>query len=233
MKLRVLGFAGVAAALLVLTACSSSPASGGSANGSASSKAPAGLIQAGTLTACIDPEYAPLEYYADATGGEIIGFDADGIRAVAKHWGVEPTFEVTSFDGLMPATAIRQSCDIIFGGLYMSEARLAIADAAPVHERRSRRVVADPPLAAKLAQARGPLCGLTVATQAASSELGDVDRAEREVRRRRQEADHAQRVPQDRRDRAGRAQRQRRRPRRDERRRRLHGHAERGQARGR
>jgi ABC-type amino acid transport substrate-binding protein len=169
MKLRVLGFAGVAAALLVLTACSSSPASGGS--GGSAPKAPAGLIQAGTLTACIDPEYAPLESYKNGSSGDVVGFDADGVRALAKHWGVTPKFNVTSFDGLMPSLNAGR-CDIVWSGLYQSDARKAISDSAP-YMQAGPTVVAAPALAAKLHK-QEDLCGLRVVTQSASANSADV-----------------------------------------------------------
>ena len=167
MKLRVLGFAGVAAAALVLTACSSSPAAGGSA----SSKAPAGLIQAGTLTACIDPEYAPLESYKNGSSGDVVGFDADGVRALAKHWGVTAKFNITSFDGLMPALNASR-CDIVWSGLYQSDARKAISDSAP-YMQAGPTAVAAPALAGKLRK-QEDLCGLRVVTQSASANSADV-----------------------------------------------------------
>ncbi|WP_285114162.1 ABC transporter substrate-binding protein [Leifsonia sp. fls2-241-R2A-40a] len=167
MKLRVLGFAGVAAAALVLTACSSTAASGGSA----SSKAPAGLIQSGTLTACIDPEYAPLESYKNGSSGDIVGFDADGVRALADHWGVKAKFAVTSFDGLMPGLNAGR-CDIVWSGLYESDARKAIADSSP-YMQAGPTAVAAPGLARKLGK-QEDLCGLRVVTQSASANSTDV-----------------------------------------------------------
>ncbi|MGO4103005.1 transporter substrate-binding domain-containing protein [Leifsonia sp. YAF41] len=173
MKKTMIGLvAGVSAALL-LSGCAagatndSKPAE----NSGAESAAPTGLVNEGFFTACIDPEYPPLEYYADSTGGDIIGFDADGIRAVATHWGVEPKFEVTSFDGLMPGLQSGK-CDAIFGGLYMSEARLQIADASAVMNA-GPAVLADPKLAAKLEKPED-LCGLKVVTQSASSNSASV-----------------------------------------------------------
>jgi polar amino acid transport system substrate-binding protein len=167
MKLRVLSFAGIAAAALVLTACSSSPAAGGSA----SSKAPAGLLNANTLTACIDPEYAPLESYKNGSSGEIVGFDADGVRALADHWGVTPKFNVTSFDGLMPALNASR-CDIVWSGLYQSDARKAISDSSP-YMQAGPTAVAAPALAGKLHE-QEDLCGLRVVTQSASANSADV-----------------------------------------------------------
>lgn len=172
MKKTMIGLVATASAALLLSGCAASAAESKPAdNADSASNAPAGLVNDGFFTACIDPEYPPLEYYADSTGGDIIGFDADGIRAVATHWGVEPKFEVTSFDGLMPGLQSGQ-CDAIFGGLYINEARLQVADAAPVMNAGPAALAA-PKLAAKLSKPED-LCGLRVATQAASSNSASV-----------------------------------------------------------
>ena len=170
MKFRALGLAAVAASALLLTACASAAASTDTASGG-NSNAPDGLVTPGAATACIDPEYAPLEYYENGSDGEITGFDADAVRALADHWGVEAKFEVTSFDGLMPGLQSSR-CDFIFGGLYMSEERLQVADAAPIMNAGPAALAA-PGLAAKLSEPED-LCGLRVVTQAASSNSASV-----------------------------------------------------------
>ncbi|GAA4359986.1 transporter substrate-binding domain-containing protein [Microbacterium rhizosphaerae] len=172
MNQRVLGLAAVAAAALLLSACSSGASdSGASHPTAAAAKAPAGLMQAGTLSVCIDPEYAPLEYYKNGSSGDVVGFDADGARALATYWGVTPKFDVTSFDGLMPALNASR-CDIVWSGLYQSEARKAIADSS-AYMQAGPTVVAAPALAAKL-KAKDDLCGLRVVTQSASANSDDV-----------------------------------------------------------
>lgn len=170
MKKSLFILAAAATMTLALSACSggaTEPAS----DGAASANEPEGLVNAGTLTACIDPEYAPLEYYADSTGGDIIGFDADGIRALADHWGIDYKFEVTSFDGLMPGLQSGK-CDVIFGGLYMSEDRLKIADAAPI--MNAGPAVLATPETAKTISKPEDLCGLRVVSQAASANAASI-----------------------------------------------------------
>lgn len=171
MNIRALGVAAVlvAASALSLTACSSSSSADTSSN--AGSKAPAGLMQSGTLTACIDPEYAPLEYYKNGSSGDIVGFDADGVRALAAKWGVTAKLVPTSFDGLMPALQAGR-CDILWSGLYRSPARAAVADSAPVMQAGPVAIAA-PDLAGKLSTAED-LCGLRVVTQSASSNSASV-----------------------------------------------------------
>lgn len=91
---------------------------------------PEGLAEEGVVSFCIDPEYPPMEFYDEGTGGEIVGFDADMQRAIAAEWGVEIEFVVTAFDGLMPGLQ-SERCDILMSGLYLSEERLEVADGTP------------------------------------------------------------------------------------------------------
>lgn len=154
--------AAAAALILLASGCASTEPSAPSAG----AEGPEGLVTPGVLTACIDPEYAPLEYYANGSDGEIIGFDADGIRALAEEWGVEVEMLVTSFDGLMPQLQAG-ACDMIFGGLYMTDERLEIADASPVM-LAGPSVLTRPELVDSI-QEKTDLCGLRVAAQAASA----------------------------------------------------------------
>lgn len=154
--------------LLALSGCS---ASAGDEAAAGNSNTPKDLVKAGQVTLCIDPEYPPLEYYADGSGGDIVGFDADAGRALADHWGVQVKFEVTSFDGLMPGLQTGR-CDIILGGLYTSPARMEVADAAPIMNAGPAAIAA-PGLAGEL-KTKLDLCGRKVVAQAASSNAASV-----------------------------------------------------------
>lgn len=161
---RIIAAAAVATVLAGCSAQASPAPQGGAA-------APAGLTSSGKFTLCIDPEYAPLEYYENGSSGNIVGFDADAARALAKHWGVEAKFEVTTFDGLMPGLQAKR-CDAIFGGLYMSDARLAVADASAVMQ-------AGPAIITTTAKQNSfakptDLCGASVAAQAASTNASKI-----------------------------------------------------------
>lgn len=98
----------------------SSPATGGG---------PAGLLKDGELSACITSEaYPPLEYF-DANG-QLIGFEVEAFKAVAARLGLEPRHVETTFEGLIPGLQAER-CDLVWAGLYLSEKRLAVADAVP------------------------------------------------------------------------------------------------------
>ncbi len=125
------------ASLAVITAGStlaqspSAPAAAGS--GSPSLTTPTTLLTPGILVDCVDIEYSPMEYFpsADVTDpAQAVGFDVDAARAAAARLGLALEIHNTAFDALIPdLTAGR--CDIVWTGLYVSEKRLAVADAVP------------------------------------------------------------------------------------------------------
>lgn len=114
------------AVLASLTSCASAAEEAPAPAASASADAPK-TIDEGKLTACMTVGYKPLEYFENETDGQIIGFDADGVRALADVWGLEPVFENMAFDGLVPGLQAGR-CDILWSGLYMSQERLAVVD---------------------------------------------------------------------------------------------------------
>ena len=89
---------GAAVSAILLSACG-----GGDSTSAASGKAPAGLLEAGQLSVCTDPEYPPMEYLENGDTANPTGFDSDGARALGKLWDVKVVFQNTSFDGLIPA----------------------------------------------------------------------------------------------------------------------------------
>ena len=151
------------AILLSATACSAAVSTTPSAT---PKPGPAGLIKPGVLTACIDPEYAPLEYYKNGADGDIIGFDADAARAIANYWKVDIKFEVTTFEGLQPGLAGGR-CDLIPGGLYMSAARLAVLDGS-AYMKTGPSLIVGKGLKGKITKELD-LCGMTISAQSASA----------------------------------------------------------------
>lgn len=125
------------------------------------------LITKGTLINCIDPEYPPMEYYANGTSGKIIGFDAEASAAVAKELGLKIKQLATAFDGLIPALVAKR-CDMVWTALYLSNKRLAVADGVPYLETGPGLVVAkgNPK---KITDLSFDLCGKSIAVQGASA----------------------------------------------------------------
>lgn len=83
-----------------------------------------GLVKDGTLTVCSDIPYAPFEY---EEGGQVVGIDADIMRALAKELEVEATFRDTDFDGIFSALAANQ-CDVIASSVSITDERKANND---------------------------------------------------------------------------------------------------------
>jgi polar amino acid transport system substrate-binding protein len=168
-------FLAVAIAAILVAACTS--AGSGSPSEAAASEAasagesavaippPTSLITAGELADCVDIEYPPLEYFetSDVTDpNAAIGFDVDAAKAVAARLGLDITIRNTGFDALIPdLTAGR--CDIVWSGLFISDDRLAVADATPyLATGHVVMVVSGNP---EDIQTLDDLCGKTVAIQ--------------------------------------------------------------------
>ncbi len=142
MIVRRTSFLVVAIVALILAACR--PAGAGSPSEAASQAAsvaasavaippPTSLIEAGKLTDCVDIEYPPLEYFetADVTDpNAAIGFDVDAAKKAAAALGLAITIRNTGFDALIPDLT-NGRCDIVWSGLFISDERLAVADAVP------------------------------------------------------------------------------------------------------
>lgn len=104
---------------------------GSGAEGSeASGAAPAGLLRSGELSVCTDPEYPPMEFFEAGDTTNPVGFTSDSAKALADLWDVDITWQVTSFDGLMPALQAKR-CDILWTALYLSPERLEVANGTP------------------------------------------------------------------------------------------------------
>src|SRR3989442_5043964 len=117
---------------LVLAGCGGTSTSSGTSS-KVSVTPPTSLIKSGTLTDCVDIEYSPMEFFSSASvtdPNQAVGFDVEGARAVAKAFGLQLQIKNTGFDALIPdLTAGR--CDIVWTALFVSEKRLAGADAVP------------------------------------------------------------------------------------------------------
>jgi polar amino acid transport system substrate-binding protein len=126
---------------------------------------PTSLIKSGTLTDCVDIEYSPMEFFSSASvtdPNQAVGFDVEGARAVAKAFGLQLQIKNTGFDALIPdLTAGR--CDIVWTALFISQKRLAVADAVPY--MATGHVVMVPKGNPKNIKTLDDLCGKKVSIQ--------------------------------------------------------------------
>jgi polar amino acid transport system substrate-binding protein len=169
-------FLALAIAALVLAACQ--PA-GGTASPSASTPVvasvapsasaippPTSLITAGQLVDCVDIEYPPMEYFpsSDVTDpNAAVGFDVEGAKAVAAKLGLQITIRNTGFDALIPDLTTGGRCDIVWSALFISDDRIAVADATPY--MKTGHVVMVPTGNPKAIKTTLDLCGKTVSIQ--------------------------------------------------------------------
>jgi polar amino acid transport system substrate-binding protein len=154
------------AVALATAACGgSSTSTGPGTSTKVSVSPPTSLIKSGTLTDCVDIEYSPMEFFASAgvtDPNQAVGFDVEGARAVAKAFGLQLQIKNTGFDALIPdLTAGR--CDIVWTALFVSQKRLAVADAVPY--MATGHVIMVPKGNPKSIKSLNDLCGKKVSIQ--------------------------------------------------------------------
>lgn len=108
--------------LLMATGCSSS-AEDGSGEGKLAEIQDSGKLVLGTSA-----DYPPYEFYAEIDGKlEIVGFDVEIAKEIAKDIGVELEIVDMQFDGLL-AALVADNIDIIVAGMAATEERKESVD---------------------------------------------------------------------------------------------------------
>ena len=79
------------------------------------------LINDGTLTVGIEPEYPPMEYKDDS--GILVGFDVDMANEIADRMGVKIQFVETAWDGIFMGLSA-QKYDVIISSVSITQARI-------------------------------------------------------------------------------------------------------------
>lgn len=78
------------------------------------------IVQSGELRVGLEPGYMPFEMKDKK--GEIIGFDVDMARQMAKAMGVKLTFVPTAWDGII-AALLTDKFDILMSGMTVTQER--------------------------------------------------------------------------------------------------------------
>lgn len=125
---RVPCAAAVAAAALVLAACS--PSEADASDIEAVVTPPENLVADGTLTYGVAATFPPFEYL---DGTEITGFDVEMAEFLAASMGLETSPLDIDFDGLIPALQ-GERVDIINSAMYINEERSEQVDFVPYME---------------------------------------------------------------------------------------------------
>jgi polar amino acid transport system substrate-binding protein len=107
----------LAAGALTLTAC-------GGTSSPAASEGGVQLINAGKLTVCSDVPYEPFEFQKD---GQIVGFDVDIAKEVAKDLNAELSIVDSSFEAIETGTALT-GCDLSISSVSITDVRKSVMD---------------------------------------------------------------------------------------------------------
>lgn len=92
------------------------------------------------LRAVTDPSFVPFEMM-DRDSGEMVGFDMDILREVAKRAGFDYRLQTMSFNGIIPALQTG-SVDVAIAGITITEKRERIVDfSAPYYDSGLRLLV--------------------------------------------------------------------------------------------
>ena len=102
--------AGTLAGTFALAGCGGNQASGNEL----------GLIEEGSLTFAVSPDYPPFENLED---GEYVGLDMDLGRAIAEQLGLECVYTNLDFDGIVPAIAAGGQADAGLSGISITPDR--------------------------------------------------------------------------------------------------------------
>jgi glutamine transport system substrate-binding protein len=96
--------------------------------------------ETGALQAVTDPSFVPFEMM-DRASGEMVGFDMDILREVARRAGFEYRLRTMDFNGIIPALQTG-SVDIAIAGITITQARERIVDfSAPYYDSGLRLLV--------------------------------------------------------------------------------------------
>jgi polar amino acid transport system substrate-binding protein len=121
------GLAVLAGAALLLTGCSGS----GDTTGSASNTSGLTTVTSGTLTICTNPPFMPFEYEdaSGVSGSGYAGFDVDLSYQIAQNLGLKFAVAPTDFDTLQSGMALESGkCDFGASGITITDERKANLD---------------------------------------------------------------------------------------------------------
>lgn len=179
------GLTSLAAALaLVLSACGTSSAPGGTTGGAVptstvtcpTNAASWHLVQSGTLTIASDTTYAPAEYPDPANATHFIGYDMDLIREVARRMCLQPNIVKATFDDIIPSITTgalgQQRYDLSISSFTINDKRLAKVNMIPYLTAGESILVpkGNPDHITKFED----MCGKTIAVQNGTVELDEL-----------------------------------------------------------
>ncbi|PLT27858.1 transporter substrate-binding domain-containing protein [Peribacillus deserti] len=142
----------------VLSACGTSEKSGGQEQGEETK-----VLKMGTSA-----DYRPFEYIDTAKSDEIIGFDVDIAKAIAKNLGYKVEIQDMEFNGLVTALQNKQ-IDFVLAGMTPNEERKKSVDFSDIYYSAKHLIVTKKDSGIK---AKEDLNGKTVGVQLGSIQEG-------------------------------------------------------------
>jgi polar amino acid transport system substrate-binding protein len=88
------------------------------------------FVHGGALRSCLDPSFAPMEFYAQAGDAQPVGVDVDLTRALAQLWGVQVQLMPVEFTGMLPALQAGR-CDAVISAVLLKPERAQVLTAIP------------------------------------------------------------------------------------------------------
>jgi polar amino acid transport system substrate-binding protein len=122
-------------------------------------------------------DYPPFEYIDTAKSDEIIGFDVDLAKAIAKELGYEVEVQDIDFNGLIPAIQANK-VDFVLAGMTPTEERKKSVDFSDVYYEAKHMIVT--PKDSGI-QALEDLNGKTVGVQVGSIQEGKAEEIKEQV----------------------------------------------------
>ncbi|SFA97104.1 MULTISPECIES: transporter substrate-binding domain-containing protein [unclassified Bacillus (in: firmicutes)] len=116
-------------------------------------------------------DYPPFEYVDTAKGEEIIGFDIDLAKAIAKKAGYEIQVKDIDFNGLIPAIEAGQ-VDFVLAGMTPTEERKKNVDFSDIYYVAKNMIVSKKDSGIKTVE---DLKGKTLGVQLASIQEGEAE----------------------------------------------------------
>ncbi len=131
------------------------------------------------LTMITSPDYPPYQFYDTSSGSkEIVGFDVDIAKYIAKELNFELKINETNFDGLIPAIQAKKA-DFVMAGMTPTPERAKSVDFSIVYYDAKDTIVA---LQGKNLTKAEQLSGLKVGVQLGSIQEGNLKEIAKKVK---------------------------------------------------
>ena len=98
--------------------------------------------QQDTLVMGTNATFPPFEFIGGANGDEVVGFDVDIAKEIAKTVGVELVIEDTEFDSLLPALQA-DKVDFVIAGMTITPERAENVDFSDPYYEATQSVIVD------------------------------------------------------------------------------------------